>query len=74
MQQWIEKCDGGYPDGFPRFKYVHESCEKSGGTVATAYPFCPYCGKRITHIKLTDNSWAYLYEDAGFIVCDKKGE
>lgn len=52
MERWIEKLSGYYPDGFPKSKYIHESCEHG---VEQAYPYCPYCGKKITHIKLFDS-------------------
>ena len=68
MEMWIEMRDGTYPDGFPKTKYKHNSCE----SVSKAYPFCPYCGKKVTHIKIDNDSLASFsigyFEEQGFIV------
>lgn len=52
MERWIEKFDGCYPDGYPRSRYIHDSCVVEGRSFSSYYPYCPYCGKAITHIKV----------------------
>ncbi len=70
-ERWIEMEDGTYPDGFPKNVYRHESCEVRGESVRKAYPFCPYCGKKITHIKVFDNCFKEcaisFFKSKGFI-------
>lgn len=51
-ETWIEESDGGYPDGMPKSKYRHRLCEVENKTIEHVYPYCPYCGKKITHIKV----------------------
>ena len=67
MEKWIEMEDGAYPDGFPKSVYKHNSCE----SVSKAYPYCPYCGKKITHIKLLDTVFKEcsisFFKSKGFI-------
>ena len=68
MEEWIELNDGAFPDGFPKSVYKHNSC---GGVVGGAFPYCPYCGKKITHIKLLDVGYEEysksFFESRGFI-------
>lgn len=68
MERWIEIYEGHSPDGFPRSKYIHESCKAK---VEHAYPYCPYCGKKITNVKIIDDSFkecmVEYYTDRGFI-------
>ena len=52
MEKWVEEFDGLYPDGYPRSKYRHESCEVKDKTINSYYPYCPWCGKKITHVKV----------------------
>ena len=59
MEKWIEIEDGAYPDGFPKTKYKHRSCE----SVSKAYPYCPYCGKKITHIKTIYKEFDFVWKD-----------
>lgn len=61
MERWVELEDGGYPDGFPKFIYRHELCEK-GATTNEAYPYCPYCGKKITHINTVYKEFNFIFE------------
>lgn len=63
MEVWIEMEDGAYPDGYPKSVYKHEACNAPKcKPVNNPYPFCPYCGDRITHKKLIDGSVKYIYE------------
>lgn len=59
MEKWIEIEDGAYPDGFPKTKYKHGSCE----SVSKAYPYCPYCEKKITHIKTIYKEFDFVWKD-----------
>lgn len=63
IERWIEMEDGVALDGFPKSRYKHNSCD----SVAKAYPYCPYCGKRITHIKTVDKDFNWFWERKGFI-------
>ena len=60
---WIEMEDGADPDGYPKYRYKHNMCE----SVGKAYPYCPYCGKKITHIKTADRDFDWYWEREGFI-------
>lgn len=51
-EKWIEEFDGCYPDGYPRSRYRHAWCEVEDKTISSVYPYCPYCGKKVTHIKI----------------------
>ena len=51
MGRWIEIEDGSYPDGFPKSRYKHETC-KEDKAVERVYPYCPYCGEKMTHVKV----------------------
>lgn len=62
-ETWIEMEDGAAPDGFPKHIYKHKTCE----SVHKAYPFCPYCGKKITHIRTADKDFNWFWESKGFI-------
>ena len=69
MERWIEEYAGAAPDGFPYSRYEHERCgEKS----ESAYPYCPWCGKRVTHIKILRNGFEEFstkhFKERGFIV------
>lgn len=57
MERWIEEFDGCYPDGYPRSRYRHERCEVEGKIVSSFYPYCPYCGKKITHVKVSKDGF-----------------
>lgn len=50
MEKWIEIVKGYENDGFPRFAYIHDSCGKLS---YAATPYCPLCGKRITHMDIS---------------------
>ena len=52
MEMLVQIKDDIYPNGHPKNIYVHKSCRQ---LIKEAYPYCPYCGKKITHIKLMDN-------------------
>lgn len=75
MEKWIEIAYGGYPDEFPKSRWKHESCQSderySEYTVDSVYPYCPYCGKKITHVKLLKNDFdeymAMFLEELGYI-------
>lgn len=68
MERWIEYREGSYPDGFPKTKFEHESC---GSVVDTTYPFCPHCGKKITHVRILKDGFeditTRIYRDKGFV-------
>lgn len=68
MERWIEVYAGFAPDGFPETKYIHESCESKA---EHAYPYCPYCGKKMTHIRIIDDDFkecmVRYYTNDGFI-------
>lgn len=51
VERWLEIDDGTYYDGIPKSLYKHETCKP----VISVYPFCPYCGKHVTHVKLINN-------------------
>lgn len=67
MERWIEIEDGTCIDGFPKSAYKHNQCQ----SVGKAYPYCPYCGKKITHIKVLDDCFKEcsisFFESKGFI-------
>lgn len=77
MERWIEIEAGAYPDGYPKTKYIHEQCEeKSIGScksVESCYPYCPYCGRKITNVRVLKNDFeehsVLFWETRGFI-CD----
>lgn len=70
MGRWLEIDDGIYPDGFPRSLYQHEGCETSG-RINAVYPFCPFCGKKMTRIKTIFKGFDCIYKNAGF-VCENE--
>ena len=59
METWIELADGSYPDGFPKAAYKHGSCTAT----VKPYPYCPYCGNKITHIKTLYKEFDYIWEN-----------
>lgn len=65
IERWIEIWDGSTPDGLPTSIFIHELCEADSKPVKDPYPFCPYCGKKITHIKFVNKDWHPEYD--GFI-------
>lgn len=72
MERWIEITDGIYPDGYPRTRYRHESCQANEMTLACVYPYCPYCGKRVSNVRILNNGFQEIVADylkeQGFIV------
>lgn len=71
MEKWIEIEDGMFPDGYPRTRYKHEFCQANENTLGCVYPYCPYCGKKINHVKILKNGFqeivAEYLEEQGFI-------
>lgn len=71
MERYIEVADGGYPDGFPKSKWKHESCTENDGFISGVYPYCPYCGKKITNVRVLRDGFEKWknehFEKHGFI-------
>ena len=56
MGKWIEIEVGAAPDGYPISRYRHESCKKEGKfLVESAYSYCPYCGEKMTNVRVLKN-------------------
>ena len=51
-EKWIEIYGKTVEIGFPNYEYVHNSCQ---GKVERVYPYCPWCGKEISHVKFLDD-------------------
>lgn len=72
MERYIEEFDGCYSDGYPRSRFRHESCVVKDKTISSVYPYCPYCGKKITNVRVLKDGfekWKYEhFEKHGFIV------
>lgn len=69
MNRWIEEYSGATPDGFPYSRYRHEQC---GAKSECAYPYCPWCGKKVTHIRILRCGFEEFnekhFKERGFIV------
>lgn len=66
METWIELDDLGEPRPTDIMLYMHESC---GGGTQHPYPYCPWCSKRITHVKPFENDDYSIkfFNELGFI-------
>lgn len=67
MEKMVQITENIYLNGHLRNMYRHKSCKP----VREVYPYCPYCGKKITHIKFLDNRFKEIlvgiYESKGFV-------